>query len=163
MNHSSSFSQMRTDCSIPQLGVLTLGFPVICCSNMVCSLFSVHLHRQSQTTSRWVRVQTQMWLSEYVIYTDRKHCSWTFSLLLCNVLFPLMNMMSGGWIVPCQTSHVKAECDSDRPLSLCPTDWSFTHNNLHGNQSSCRGNCLLTVSPSAWCESGGCLGDNLRE
>lgn len=49
------------------------------------------------------------------------------------------------------------------PLGLCPTNWSFTPNSLHGNQSGCRGNCLLTVSPSAWCESGGCLGDKLRE
>ena len=124
------------------------------------ALFSIDLLWKSSAGSRQVlAVQTQMWLSEYIVPADRKQSSWMFSQIF-QLLFVSIDKSLEARQFSVMLRH---NAIRTRPLCLCPTDWSFTHNNLHGNRSGCRGNCLLTVNPSAWCESGGCLGDNLRQ
>lgn len=144
------FSQLRTGCSTHQLEwcVAVMRHFYTYCSLCICSVrHSLQVPDTNVSTHR---------------EANALHgCSSQFYVMLyfwTQTLRPTRGVM-----VPDQTSLERAWCDSDRPLSLRPTDWSFTHNNLHGNQSSCLSNCLLTVSPSAWCESGGCLGDNPRE
>lgn len=65
MNHASSFSQMRTDCSIPRLSVLVLWFPEMCCSN-VSFMYSFPYNYSVSC-----ELQTQIWLNEYIIHADR--------------------------------------------------------------------------------------------
>lgn len=110
-------------------------------------------------------LQTQIWLNEYIIHADRLNTVPESSRC---VYVTFYCHSSTRWFGRLNSSLSDKLCESTMQIgqtsqSVSHTDWSFTHNNLHGNPSSCHGNCLLTVSPSAWCESGGFLGDNLRE